>query len=605
MKKLKRTLMNARSAMSVKTHKKPRLFIILTMLMINVLILVVAALIAMAIDDSFSGFIDAFAHGSVLWLLTPNAILELEQPSTLFLAVAVLITGLVLFTGTIIALATNALKDYFDRKRTTSGKVYLQKHILILNWNSKVPELVADLQHIKSRNVKVLILAEVDKRLAEQALRNALKKSGKKDELKSLDVLVKSGNPLSKIELLESSIDTCETVIVMNKKVDEVETERLGKSDLNIIKILLSIGHLGLSREIPIVAEVKDIETKEKVRTINQSVASLKSYRLIPICFDRRLGQIMAQTIIQKDIEDVYLELFSFSGSEIYPLDGVSFEDCMRFHTHAIPIEAMQDYLYVLASSNAEKNHRDERLSLKKETVKTNPFHLKVVRDVYIIGDNNKRQFIEEAFAAYERLHGSSFQATWWDEDDLDGLLREVDAKEKPATLLLLSEETEEEEKLDANVINNLLYIETHLKRNDVRVIVELLDPKNDPLIKDFDIENTIISNKIISLLLSKLALHPRSEQFYEDLLSIEPYESGKDEESLHIESAEAALDESFPYRFASVKSMVHAFYEAYEEKAVLIGTIKGDNVSLFGGDMTKTPFTLQASDKLIFLKFQ
>ena len=37
------------------------------------------------------------------WMLTPNAILQIENPQTLILAVVVLIIGMVLFTGVIIA----------------------------------------------------------------------------------------------------------------------------------------------------------------------------------------------------------------------------------------------------------------------------------------------------------------------------------------------------------------------------------------------------------------------------------------------------------------------------------------------------------------------
>ncbi|MFA5467009.1 MAG: hypothetical protein WC251_04070, partial [Candidatus Izemoplasmatales bacterium] len=139
MNNLKSKLSRARSLISIKTYKRPLVFIILTMLMINIMILIVAALIALAIDDSFTGFIDAFANGSMKWLLSPNAILAITNPRTLFLAVVVLITGMILFTGTIIALTTNAIKDYFHKKQSGSGKIYLERHIAILNWNNKVP----------------------------------------------------------------------------------------------------------------------------------------------------------------------------------------------------------------------------------------------------------------------------------------------------------------------------------------------------------------------------------------------------------------------------------------------------------------------------------
>jgi len=125
------------------------------MVLLNVLILCIAAIIALGIDDSFNGFIDAFANGSLKWMLTPNAILQITNPNLLILAVTVLVIGMILFTGTIIALTTNAIKDYFQKKKSGSGKIYLDNHVVILNWNNKVPELVADLLHVEEKDMQV------------------------------------------------------------------------------------------------------------------------------------------------------------------------------------------------------------------------------------------------------------------------------------------------------------------------------------------------------------------------------------------------------------------------------------------------------------------
>ena len=121
MKKLKARLLKARSLVSIKTYKQPMVFVILLMIFINIVILCVAAVIALLIDDTFTSFIDAFANGSLKWMITPNAILEIENPNTLFLAVTVLVVGMVLFTGTIIALTTNLIKDYFQVCQVLSG----------------------------------------------------------------------------------------------------------------------------------------------------------------------------------------------------------------------------------------------------------------------------------------------------------------------------------------------------------------------------------------------------------------------------------------------------------------------------------------------------
>ncbi|MFA5275010.1 MAG: hypothetical protein WC339_06010, partial [Candidatus Izemoplasmatales bacterium] len=135
MKKLKARLAKARSMISIKTYKRPMLFIIMTMVLLNLLILVLAAFIALAIDDDFTSFLDAFANGSLKWMMSPNSIVLIENPQTLILAVVVLVTGMILFSGTIIALTTNAIKDYFQKKKSGSGKILLENHIVILNWN--------------------------------------------------------------------------------------------------------------------------------------------------------------------------------------------------------------------------------------------------------------------------------------------------------------------------------------------------------------------------------------------------------------------------------------------------------------------------------------
>jgi len=140
-KKLKQKLLKARSYVSIKTYKRPKIFVISLMVLINIIILIVAALIALSIDDTYTSFIDAFANGTVKWMLTPNAILTIDNPNTLFLAVIVLVIGIVLFSGVIIALTTNTIKEYFEKKDSGSGQIYLENHVL---------KKSADCAHVRS-----------------------------------------------------------------------------------------------------------------------------------------------------------------------------------------------------------------------------------------------------------------------------------------------------------------------------------------------------------------------------------------------------------------------------------------------------------------------
>ena len=607
MKKLKNRLQTMRSTLSVKTHKTPRLFVIGVMLLINVLVLIVAAIIALIIDDTFNTFIEALALGSVTWLLSPNSIMVIENPHTLFLAVIVLIIGIVLFSGTIIALITNALKDYFERKQTSSGKIYLNQHIVILNWNNKIPELVADLLNVKSlasRRLSIIILSDINRHEAEEKIRSAMLQTGvKKETMKRLDCIIKHGNPMNQSELRDVSIEQSDTIIVMNKEPRSMQSQHLSEGDLNIIKILLTLGQLDIPQKTNIITEVKQFETKAKVLALRDTVSSLAHYTIIPICFDRRLGQIMAQTIINSMIEDVYLALFSFKGAQVHYVKNASIVDVLTTFSHAIPLKRSNSGVYVLTGARSMKALRHQQNLSASNALKLAPLQEQADRHIIIVGNNNKRQFIEHAFSAYQRLYDSHFTIEHVLNDDIESLAKRLNTFEASVHVLLLSDESAPTDQLDANVINNLLYLRQALKNDNVHIIVELLDPKNDALIKEFDIDNTIISNKIVSLLLGQVSMFPETELFYDDLLSIEPHEKGKDNAAIVIKDATEWLKTSLPLHSTRIAQFSLDVYEASNKLVVPIGFIRNKTINLFHGDLIQQSITIEPSDQIILYK--
>lgn len=603
MKKLKARLLKARSIISIKTYKRPMVFVIMLMLLINIIILCFSAVIALIIDDTFSSFIDAFANGSLKWLLTPNAILDIENPNTLFLAVLVLVVGMVLFTGTIIALTTNLIKDYFQKKKSGSGKIFLSNHIVILNWNNKVPELVTDLLNVDDERVTLIILAEIDKEYAEKQIYNAVNKTGKNSkELSNLNVLVKKGDPLVASDLNDISIEEAITVIIMNKGTYENVTKDMSKSDLNVIKIILNIGRVDFIKNPSIVAEIKMIETKQKIEIMTNVVESLKPLLILPICFDRRLGQIIAQTIINSLMEDVYLSLFSFENSEVYCLEDTTFDICLDKHSDAIPLARNGKDLFVLSLDDKSKFKTSDE---KTEIFELKTLPLKVVSnlEVYLIGKNNKLRFIQSAFNEYKNLYESDFKTEWIPDEEIDLFIKKINQSDKPVIIVLLSDEDQSDDSLDANVINSLINLEGKIKRKDVNIIVELLDPKNDAIIKDFNINNTIISNKIISLLLSKLALIENTGSFYENLLSFSIDENEDDYEVI-IKSSSEIFDESFPLEFKSKKSFIQSTYQSFNKKVIPFGYFRDNELHILSEKLHENEiFSIFISDKIVLMK--
>lgn len=597
---LKNRISKIRSKISIKTFKHPQIFIILMMLLLNILILVVSAFIALAIDPTFDNFFDAFANGSLKWMLTPNAILLINHPNTLILAVVVLVIGMVLFSGTIIALTTNAIKDYFQKKQSGSGKLILDHQVVILNWNNKVPELVADLIHLDKDNISIVILANIEKATAEKLITNAIQTIKKDKSVTNLNILVKNGNPLIKSDLKDISIEKAQTILIMNIDSDNKETLS-AKTDFNLIKTILNLGEFEFIYHPPIVAEIQNMASKDKVSELSHIVNSLKEHNIIPICFDRKLGHVIAQTIINPLIKEVYLSIFSFEGAEVYFIDNLDFDVCLKEYSHVIPIARHNTGLFVLSEKELDlklkESYKSDIIPLKTKTINTKS-NIKVI----IIGSNNKLQFIKESFDDYTEIYDSQFDALYFDDSDVEKHINDIKNDEKE-TILLLSKEDTDTSNLDANIINNLIYLQTENIQN-ANIIVEVLDPANDHIIKDFNINNTIISNKIISLLVSKIIMYQETAPFYENLLTIKSDITGKDDQNISITRANLLFNESFPLSFESYKQLILSFYEAFKHEYMLIGYFRNKMLNIIYGNLhTKEKIDIQAEDLLIYIK--
>lgn len=570
------------------------------MIFINLAILVIAAFIALKIDDTFKNFFDAFANGAIKWLIIPNSVLTIENPKLLILAVFVLVVGMVLFSGIIIALTTNQIKAYIEKKQSSSGKLHLQDHIVILNWNNKVPELIADLLYVDDQKITVVLLADVDKTYAEKQIQNVIcDLDVSKKDIKNLMVLVKKGDSLLESDLKDISINKARAIIIMN---EENENMSLKERYLTVIKTILALSECEISLEVPFVAEIKDYDSIEKVNVLNKIVGSLKNRVVLPICFDMRLGQIIAQTVIDSKMEELYLSLFSFKDAEVYYLENATFEEVLKNYPYLTPLGKDDKGVFVLAESEKDLDPQ-AAFTGDIKNIALKPFKEDRNLDVYIVGRNNKLDYILENFQEYRDIYQNKFNVEHVNNEGINDLLTKINNNTKESTILLLSDENQETDVLDSNVIDALIYIESNLTNRSINLIVELLEPKNYSIISNFNIRNTIISNKIISLLLSKLALYPKTAPFYEDLLTMTLKEDDEtDDSQIFIKKVSESVVFEDKLSFSSIKEFIISFYYSNNKVSMPIGFVKEEKLELFYGDLTKIPFTIEKDDYIILI---
>ena len=278
----------------------------------------------------------------------------------------------------------------------------------------------------------------------------------------------------------------------------------------------------------------------------------------------------------------------------------------LSWYHQSIPISVCSNRLFSIASNEKDtQSRRKTKLEIDRRIHVIAPKETEDL-DVVIIGSNNKLQFVKESFKEYEKINHANFRARTIDSSEVDKVFTEINLSTKPYKILILSDDEAQMDSYDANVILTLLKVQSLIKRNDVQVIAEILDPRNDTIIKDFNIDNTIISNKIISLLLSKLALYPSTAPFYEELLSISMDENNVDRCSIMIRPCKELIKETLPIEFESKVELIQSLFYSFNEEFVVFGYVKQGIVTIFGGNLDqKESIVLSPEDQLIMLRVQ
>ncbi len=597
--KITALLKKAKSSYTIGVHKHPLVFTIAGVLCINLVVLLVSAFIADAIDDSFNGVIDAFARGSIKWLITPNSVLNVDNPKTMFLASVVVVLSMVLFSGVVIAMTTNALKGYFEKKSNAEGNLFLQDHIIIFNWNSKVPQIVEDLVYA-DENSTVLIYSSKEKEYVQSQITNVLQES-KSQKLAKVNVIVKGGNPILRGGLKDISIENAKSIIIMTRDdMQEDTTEEISNADLFTLKTLISVGGMPINKNCAIIVEVSEAETVGIVNDMAKTVKTLEDNHIIPIAFNRRLGLFISQFILNPGLEKVFNEFFSFEGAEIYPIPKVSIEQALSTLDKAIPVMQGDEILYVLSENSNNASSTNAFSSIKRK-IDIKDIDTEKDLNVILIGDNSKKRYIINSLNVYKNNVYPNINILDF-ENISDEFIAFVSKTNKKCIIMILSDESAGIQSYDSNVYHAVIKLQKYLvNKPNLHVIVELLDPVNHNIIGDFNVENTIVSNKLIGLLIAQLAVNKENYLFYEHLLSLKP--DDKEDFEIRINYVYQLLD-SKDLNFASRSELINAFYYSSKGRLIPLGIVQDGAIVYFCSIPVQEQVRLGLNDKLIYIQY-
>ncbi|GAA0608269.1 potassium transporter TrkA [Kribbella sandramycini] len=293
----------------------------------TLLVLIVSVLVIWLVPG------DVQQHGGwpdVFWLTLMRAIdagtVSGDSGSPVFMGLMLAITvGGIFVVSAFIGVLTTGLEGKIADLRKGRSKVVERGHTVVLGWSEQVFTVVAELvqaNHSQRRSC-IAILADKDKVEMEDALRARV------GDLGRTVVVCRTGNPLRPADLDLVNLAEARSVMVLPPPVED--------ADIQVIKILLALGDRSRASGGPqVVAAVNDSD--------NLAAAQLAGGpRTQLVGADDLAVRLIVQAHRQSGLSAVCTDLLAFAGTEFYlraeaSAAGQPFGEVSRTFDRGIPV---------------------------------------------------------------------------------------------------------------------------------------------------------------------------------------------------------------------------------------------------------------------------
>ncbi len=433
------------------------------------------------------------------------------------------------------------------------SRVLESNHTLILGWSEKIFSILTEVIEANTNQKKpsIVILANRDKEEMDDEIRQRIA------NLKNTRIIVRSGSPLSSSAINVVNPNEARSIIVLAGEEENTDTY--------VIKSVLALTNGKNRKKEPyhIVAELKDPKNMEAADLVgNDETIFVLSSDLI--------SRITAQTCRQSGLSVVYSDLLQFEGDEIYFADanklvGKSYkESIMMYETssvlgvftkeESVLINPPMDYKFQKGDQVIAISEDDDTVILSNKTdykISVDSFNREAEKDpiierTLILGWNEKGKRIIEELDNYV-AKGSEVlivsegidisedlqelksilkrQTLHFQEGDINDRKTLVDMKtETYDHIILLSYTHIDVQESDAKTLICLLHLrnlsEEHNK--DYAIVSEMLDIQNRELGVVAKADDFIVSDNLISLMLSQLSENKELKKVYDVLFEAE-----------------------------------------------------------------------------------
>ena len=445
-------------------------------------------------------------------------------------AMLVVTLGGLVIVASLIGIISNAFNDKVAQLRKGRSKVLEKDHTLILGWNSKVMSILKELVVANASRTRpaVVILANRDKVEMEDEIHFAIKHPG------NTRIIVRSGDPMSLVDLEMTNHHRARSIVVLSP--DEPE-----EADNFSIKTALALVNNKVRSANPyhIVGEIREARNYEAARLVSGDEASW-------VLGEELISRLLVQTCRQSGLSAVFSDLLDFEGSEIYlapaeKLAGLTYKEvCLSFESAAViglfrdgktllnprPQFKVEDTdLVVVLAEDDSKLQIRQPAGFNEKSITASAHQLPKPENTLILGQNRSLLVILDELDAcmakgskvkiiatsdapelgrYKNAEVSFVQA----DPTSRAVLEASGVRDFNHIMVLADRNAKSIQAADAKTLMTLLHLRAMVKsrESDINVVSEMLDDHNRELAEVTAADDFIVSDKLVSLMLTQLA---------------------------------------------------------------------------------------------------
>lgn len=494
------------------------------------------------------------AFNSLLHALDPGTIAGDPGQHWPFLIVMLIVTlGGLFVVSALIGVIATGLDTRIEEMRKGRSVVLEEDHTLILGWSDTIFTVLSELEIANESRKKpsAVVLAEKDKVEMDDLIREKVRP-------KRTRVISRSGSPIDLGDLAMVRPERARSIVVLSPEDEE-------ESDAQVIKTILALtkgrGHRELDYHI--VAEIHDPANLSAARLVGGEEAVLIDKR-------ETIAKLVVHSARQSGASVAFIELLDFKGDEIYfredeGLAGKTFGEAVLAYEDCSAIGVVDPSDRVLLNPPAERViESGERIvaiaaddtqlaaakplagTVDEEAIVSAPAAAISPDDILVLGWNEGATAVIREFDKF-LLDGSRLllvteepQARACVERECGELSNtEIECLEANPTaietiekvglerfdhVIVLAADGLDAQRADARTLVTLLHLRDIADQCGAgfTIVSEMLDERNRQLAEVTRVDDVIVSDKIISLMLTQISETRELSQVFTELFAAE-----------------------------------------------------------------------------------